>query len=86
METYSVTLLLFPAKEREGGIYTRTTRGLRVHPKTPRLRGILALSPASAAANSVVNVNTVVIVRGVLQLGQREVALTLAAYGGGSTA
>ena len=80
----SVVLPRSPAKPREGGIYTRTTRGMRIYLKTPRLRGLLALSLASAAASSMVIVNTVVIVRGMLGLGQREVALTLAAYGGGS--
>ena len=80
----SVTLPRSPAKPREGGIYTRTTRGMRIYLKTPRLQGLLALSLASAAASSMVIVNTVVIVRGMLGLGQREVALTLATYGGGS--
>ena len=80
----SVALPRSPAKPRTGGIYTRTTRGLRIYLKTPRLRGLLALSLASAAASSMVIVNTVVIVRGLLGLGQREVALTLAAFGGGS--
>ena len=80
----SVVLPRSPAKPREGGIYTRTTRGMRIYLKTPRLRGLLALSLASAAASSMVIVNTVVIVRGMLGLGQREVALTLATYGGGS--
>lgn len=80
----SVVLPRSPAKPREGGIYTRTTRGMRIYLKTPRLQGLLALSLASAAASSMVIVNTVVIVRGILGLGQREVALTLATYGGGS--
>lgn len=80
----SVTLPRSPAKARIGGIYAKTTRGLRIYLKTPRLRGLLALSLASAAASSMVIVNTVVIVRSVLGLGQREVALTLATYGGGS--
>ena len=80
----SVVLPRSPAKPREGGIYTRTTRGMRIYLKTPRLQGLLALSLASAAASSMVIVNTVVIVRGMLGLGQREVALTLATYGGGS--
>jgi len=80
----SVVLPRSPAKPREGGIYARTTRGMRIYLKTPRLRGLLALSLASAAASSMVIVNTVVIVRGLLGLGQREVALTLATYGGGS--
>lgn len=80
----SVTLPRSPAKPRDGGIYTRTTRGMRIYLKTPRLQGLLALSLASAAASSMVIINTVVIVRGMLGLGQREVALTLATYGGGS--
>ena len=80
----SVVLPRSPAKPREGGIYARTTRGMRIYLKTPRLQGLLALSLASAAASSMVIVNTVVIVRGMLGLGQREVALTLATYGGGS--
>ena len=80
----SVVLPRSPAKPRAGGIWTKTTRGLRIYLKTPRLKGLLALSLASAAASSMVIVNTVVIVRGGLGFGQREVALTLAAYGGGS--
>lgn len=80
----SVALPRSPAKPRAGGIYTRTTRGLRIYLKTPRLRGLLALTLAAAAASSMVIVNTVVIVQAQLGLGQREVALTLAAYGGGS--
>lgn len=80
----SVGLPRSPAKTREGGIYTRTTRGARIYLKTPRLQGLLAISLASAAASSMVIVNTVVIVRGTLGLGQREVAMTLATYGGGS--
>ena len=69
---------------RVGGIYAKTTRGVRIYLKTPRLRGLLALTLAAAAASAMVIVNTVVIVRDVLGLGQRDVALTLAAYGGGS--
>ncbi|MEG3153898.1 MFS transporter [Sphingomonas sp. RB1R13] len=71
-----------PVKD-EGGIYDKTTRGIRIYLKTPRLRGLLALTLAAAAASAMVIVNTVVIVRG-LGLSQRDVALTLAAFGGGS--
>lgn len=71
------------AGESQGGIYEKTTRGTRIYLKTPRLRGLLALTLSAAAASSMVIVNTVVIVRG-LGLGQSEVALTLAAFGGGS--
>ncbi len=70
-------------KAREGGIYDKTTRGIRIYLKTPRLRGLLAVTLAAAAASAMVIVNTVVIVRG-LGLDQQDVALTLAAFGGGS--
>ncbi|WP_458225760.1 MFS transporter [Sphingobium limneticum] len=65
------------------GIYAKTTRGIRIYLRTPRLRGLLAVTLSAAAASAMVIVNTVVIVRA-LGLGQREVAITLAAYGGGS--
>lgn len=73
-----------PAGPRARGIYARTTRGIRIYLKTPRLRGLLALTLAAAAASAMVIVNTVVIVRGVLGLSQRDVAFALAAFGGGS--
>ncbi len=73
-----------PSGARTGGIYEKTTRGVRIYLKTPRLRGLLALTLASAAASSMVIVNTVVIVRGDLGLSQRDVAFTLAAFGAGS--
>lgn len=71
-----------PVKD-EAGIYDKTTRGIRIYLKTPRMRGLLALTLAAAAASAMVIVNTVVIVRG-MGLSQRDVALTLAAFGGGS--
>lgn len=80
----SVKLPRSPAKTLESGIYARTTRGMRIYLKTPRLRGLLAINLAAAAASAMVIVNTVVIVRNTFGFGQREVALTLAAYGGGS--
>ena len=67
-----------------GGIYDKTTRGIRIYLATPRLRRLLALTLAAAAASARVIVNTVVIVKG-MGLSQRDVALTLAAFGGGST-
>ncbi|TMV07088.1 MFS transporter [Ruegeria sediminis] len=66
------------------GIYDRTTRGLRIYLKTPRLRGLLALSWVSAALGSMVIVNTVVIVRSDLRLAESAVALALAGFGLGS--
>lgn len=64
--------------------WERTTRGMRIYLATPRLRGLLALSLSVSAAGAMVIVNTVVIVRGHLNLGESEVALVLAAFGGGS--
>ena len=52
--------------------------------KTPRLKGLLALTLASAAASAMVIVNTIVIVRDQLGFGDKAVALTLASYGAGS--
>lgn len=71
-----------PATPR--GIWDRTTRGIRIYLATPRLRGLLALNLSAAAAGAMVIVNTVVIVQGRLGLGETDVALALAAFGGGS--
>ncbi|MDK2760729.1 MAG: MFS transporter [Sphingopyxis sp.] len=71
---------------RNGGIYAKTTRGIRIYLKTPRLRGLLAITLSAAAASSMVIVNTVVLVRDTLGLSQQDVALTMAAYGLGSMA
>lgn len=72
--------------DRRSGIWDKTTRGIRIYLGTPRLRGLLALTLAAAAASSMVIINTVVIVRSLLGLTQRDVAFTLAAYGTGSIA
>ena len=81
-----VTLSLPSPKppERQGGVYARTTLGTRIYLATPRLRGLLAFNLAVAAAGAMVIVNTVVLVKAGLGLGDREVAWTLAAYGSGS--
>jgi MFS family permease len=68
----------------QGGIFDKTTRGARLYLGTPRLRGLLAVTLAAAAASAMVIVNTAVLIRGELGLGQREVAITFAAFGGGS--
>ena len=64
----------------------RLTHGARIYLATPRLRGLLALNLAAAAGIGIVFVNTVVIVRDRLDLGESEVAVTLAAFGFGSMA
>ncbi len=80
----SVPLPASPAVTRSGGIYDRTTRGMRIYLATPRLRGLLALNMAAAAGGAMVIVNTVVFVKGRLGLGDGQVALALACFGGGS--
>ena len=80
----SVSLPIATRTERQGGIYDRTTRGLRIYLATPRLRGLLALNLAVAAAGAMVIVNTVVIVQGLLDRPQTDVALALGLFGGGS--
>jgi H+ antiporter protein len=80
----SVTLPQPKAAEHTGGIYDKTTRGTRIYLATPRLRGLLALNLAVAAAGAMVIVNTVVIVRGLLGRPDTDMALALACFGGGS--
>jgi H+ antiporter protein len=66
------------------GLYDRTTRGMRIYLATPRLRGLLSLNLSAAAAGAMVLVNTVVLVRSDLGLGDAQVAIALAAFGAGS--
>jgi MFS family permease len=75
-----------PRPSAPRGIWDRTTRGIRIYLATPRLRGLLALNLAVAAAGAMVIVNTVVLVKARLGLGETEVALALAAFGAGSMA
>lgn len=77
-------LLPSPKPTEPRGIYDRTTRGMRIYLATPRLRGLLSLNFAAAAAGAMVLVNTVVLVRSDLGLGDSQVAITLGAFGGGS--
>jgi len=79
----SVVLPEVRASERRG-LADRTTRGLRIYLATPRLRGLLALNLAAAAAGAMVLVNSVVLVRGVLGLSEAALAWTLFAFGAGS--
>jgi MFS family permease len=62
----------------------RVSLGTRIFLATPRLRGLLALNLAAAAAGAIVFVNTVVIVRDRFGFADQDVALTLAAFGLGS--
>jgi MFS family permease len=67
-----------------GSIYAKTFRGISIYLRTPRLRGLLALNLAAAAANSMVIVNTVVYVQSKLGRPSADVPLALAAFGLGS--
>ena len=80
----AATALPSPRPQAPRGIWDRTTRGIRIYLATPRLRGLLALSLCVAAAGAIVIVNTVVLVKGPLGLGEAQVALALAAFGAGS--
>ncbi|TNB47344.1 MFS transporter [Martelella lutilitoris] len=77
-------LLPSPKAAEPRGVYDRTTRGIRIYLATPRLRGLLALSLAVAAAGAMVLVNSVVLVRGVLGLSASDLAWTMFAFGAGS--
>ena len=73
-----------PAPAPLRGIYDRTTRGIKIYLATPRLRGLLALSFASAAGWAMVLVNSVVLVRDTLELSESALAWTMGAFGAGS--
>lgn len=75
-----------PARDRAAGgrFWTDVTKGLHIYTATPRLRGLLLLEAAVAAAGAMVYVNTVVLVKDRLGLGEEAVALAFAAFGAGS--
>ncbi|WFE77293.1 MFS transporter [Roseinatronobacter sp. S2] len=77
-------MLPSPKPSEPRGIYDRTTRGIRIYLATPRLRGLLALNMAAAAAGAMVLVNSVVLVRGTLELDASALAWTMFAFGAGS--
>ncbi|MDH6125439.1 MFS transporter [Kitasatospora sp. GP82] len=72
--------------ERTGGVYSKAAFGTRLFWATPRLRALLALDLAVAAAGAIVFVDTVVLVRDHLHLPAGAVSLALGAYGAGSMA
>ena len=81
----SVTLPSVAAKpDASQSFFDKTTKGMRIYLATPRLRGLLALNLAVAAAGAMVIVNTVVLVRGMLGRPDSDVAIALACFGGGS--
>ncbi|MDF0598149.1 MFS transporter [Psychromarinibacter halotolerans] len=79
-------LLPSPTPAPRRGIYDRTTRGIRIYLATPRLRGLLGLNLAASAAGAMVLVNSVVLVRADLGLGETALAWTMGVFGLGSMA
>ncbi|WP_404961748.1 MFS transporter [Streptomyces sp. 147326] len=79
------TVLPRPAPaEPAGGLRTRASFGIRLLLATPRLRALLALELAVAAAGALVFVGTVALVRGHFGRPAGAVPLALGAYGAGS--
>lgn len=70
--------------ELAGGPLAKLSFGVRAYLATPRLRGLLLVSLSVAAAGSMVIVNTVVYVRDRLGGDETDMALAMAAFGGGS--
>lgn len=82
-----VFLVRLPSPEpqdHDSGHWDNLTFGLRAYVATPRLRGLLALSFAVAAAGAMAIVNTVVYVRDQLAGSESDTALAFAAFGAGS--
>lgn len=80
----SVRLPQSAAQPSTGSIYAKTFRGMSIYLRTPRLRGLLGLNLAAAAASSMVIVNTVVYVQSKLGRPSSDVPFGLAAFGFGS--
>jgi MFS family permease len=80
----SVTLPSSTATVERSGIAHNLSFGTLAYLKTPRLRGLLALSLAVSAAGAMVIVNTVVFVRDRLGGSESDTALAFAAAGAGS--
>jgi predicted MFS family arabinose efflux permease len=65
-------------------VWSNTTSGVLQYLRTPRLRGLLALSLVVACAGAMVIVNTVVYVQGDLELREQATAIVMMAFGCGS--
>ncbi len=79
----TVTLPVRAAAEA-GKFWASTTKGVRIYLATPRLRGLMVMELAVAAAGAMIYVNTVVLVQARFGLGGTQVALAFAAFGAGS--
>jgi MFS family permease len=72
------------ARAEPGRFWADVTKGIRIYTRTPRLRGVMVMEAAVAAAGAMVYVNTVVLVQARLGLGEEPVALAFAGFGAGS--
>src|SRR5690606_21161367 len=63
------------------GVVESALLGGRVFLSTPRLRALMALNMAAAAATAMVVVNTIVIAQAELGLSERATAVALVIYG-----
>lgn len=72
------------AAAENGHFWADVTKGIRIYTRTPRLRGLMVMEAAVAAAGAMVYVNTVVLVKDRLGLGEESVALAFAGFGAGS--
>ncbi|WP_426037262.1 MFS transporter [Cypionkella sp. TWP1-2-1b2] len=80
-----VTTRLPARLKSEGGpFWADVTKGVRIYIATPRLRGLMVMEAAVAAAGAMIYVNTVVLVQTRLDLGGESVALAFAGFGAGS--
>ena len=70
--------------EENSHFWADVTKGIRIYTRTPRLRGLMVMEAAVAAAGAMVYVNTVVLVKARLGLGEEFVALAFAGFGAGS--
>lgn len=68
----------------QAGFWAASTKGARIYLATPRLRGLMLMELAVAAAGAMIYVNTVVLVQARFGLGASQVALAFAAFGAGS--
>lgn len=71
-------------RKEDSQFWADVTKGIRIYTRTPRLRGLMVMEAAVAAAGAMVYVNTVVLVQARLGLGEESVALGFAGFGAGS--
>ncbi len=72
------------ARAEGSAFWADVTKGIRIYTRTPRLRGLMVMEAAVAAAGAMVYVNTVVLVQARLGLAEEAVALAFAGFGAGS--